>query len=960
MISSKISFRIAKYLTVLLCLITILLTTPLGSRLTISLLNTLDGFHFDYKAGALVRDIELHALTLNFTSLNIQATDLAANIDFSCVWKKTLCVESLKADSFLLSYQSTDSVNESNSKSPVTHDDIATDIMFTMPFAIDAQRLDINSSQIIINQTLIDIKEFSTKLIIKGSAFVIQQPNAEQVSVFISHSDTKNELAISSSSKSKSEDNAIFTIVNNLPDISLPIALDIQKLAVSGIKIIESNNENISKNITKKSLTNKQTPSDIKWHSTSNQLTAYWVKNKVKIDHLVSKTHDYAVNNAKGLLNLSAPYPLSLQADTHIDNLSFWPEIANSEQKVSLKGSLDNLTLAISSKGSLVLQSTSHINLIDTELPFSIQLNAEKLPLPLSLAQYATPSTLYLNASGNLHKQSITLSSQVNSHGYYNAKLDLIAKHQQGIISLSQFNFKDKKSDSQLSIKGDISIPPSNISWDLVANSSGFTLPIINVKQSNDLNNTFILPFEQLSGRVLGHIESKGLWNHERWNASVINSDISGTINDSSLLIKGDIAIDSRGYLTSNGSSTKNTQLNENLNTLTLQFNGSELILETLQSDSWQLNGKLNIENLQQWYTPAKGSFNSNFSIKGDQDNPRLTLESEFNELLWQPAANSGNTSSTPLSFYSPNIKVSGNYQPLSDHKASLLLKGLTLQMLTNDYATNTEPALAVEALTLNITGDINQQHVELDWQGAFAGTIAFDSQWYNNQKKWQSKISKLALTYENITWQNDKIFALNADVDKQELFIESHCFQGQGINLCLPESATLGNSGDVSLDLGIDLALIDHLLLPEDIQLTSKVSGKLNAYWSKINAISANAALSLSQGNVKVIDEYNIQQVSQWSQGKLVLTSNKQHLKSELRLLDEFNNDLINIDSTLSFIDDWPIDANIMLQQFNLQPFQSFIGSIVNLEGSVSALLAVKGNAKSPSLNGSITLEQG
>ena len=103
-VAYKLTYKVIKWLTLLFCLFTVLLTTPIGSQLTISLLNNIDGINADYKAGSLIRDIELNSFHLNLATLDINVTDLAAKINFSCSWQKKLCIESLQVARFSFTY----------------------------------------------------------------------------------------------------------------------------------------------------------------------------------------------------------------------------------------------------------------------------------------------------------------------------------------------------------------------------------------------------------------------------------------------------------------------------------------------------------------------------------------------------------------------------------------------------------------------------------------------------------------------------------------------------------------------------------------------------------------------------------------------------------------------------------------------------------------------------------------
>ena len=129
----KISLVVSKYLAISLCFITVLVTTPWGTNITLTLLNNVDGVTFDYNSGSLVRDVRLNSFHLQLDNLDIKVTDLSTEINFACVWNKTLCIKSAKADSFSLRYLSDDESNEQ-----VSSADNSSSQLFEMPFSINA------------------------------------------------------------------------------------------------------------------------------------------------------------------------------------------------------------------------------------------------------------------------------------------------------------------------------------------------------------------------------------------------------------------------------------------------------------------------------------------------------------------------------------------------------------------------------------------------------------------------------------------------------------------------------------------------------------------------------------------------------------------------------------------------------------------------------------------------------
>ncbi|WP_197061189.1 translocation/assembly module TamB domain-containing protein [Colwellia psychrerythraea] len=962
----KLTYKVMKWLILLFCLFTVLLTTPIGSQLTISLVNNIDGINADYKAGSLIRDIELNSFHLNLATLDIKVTDLAAEIDFSCSWRKKLCLEALRVNTFSLTYindnlqDNLDKKSDGRSKDEAlvntvsidaTTENTATlndDRLFVMPFAIEAQAVEFTKSHLAINQTVIDIEQFTAQLDIKASQFSILQPNADKLTIALAkntsdekHSSTKNQT-----NNTQEMANSVHTAFSTLPEVPLPISLNIQQLFVDKLRIIDHQTQ---KNNTVKSAVKSKS----QWPYQQSHLSGTWVKSDVNITNFKTNTVEYKISQSTLKTELIPPYKINAQLVAQLTNIAHWPQASGSTIDLSLQGSFDDLTVSTTSKGSVVLTSQAHINLTKQQLPFTLQLSADKLPLPLSLAQYGKPSSLSLELAGNLVEQTINLTSRLNSYGYKDAQLNVSAKHQQGLITFKELAFNEQDSHSQLDIHGSIDFQSEITSWQLFAESPGFTLPKINLKAlvfpqainssaKNSVNPSVnaqsqanviedILP-DVINGRVLGKITSAGSWSESQWSLFINNTDVSATINDSVIIIKGDIALNQSGYLSSGDLAQAELLIAVDKDQLTLQTSGNE---------NWQVKGQLVITEINRWYALVSGSIDSYFTITGDKKDPVISLHNKFGQLNWQQ-------------FHSPSLDIIASYQPFRKHKINLTLNNKRLKI------TDKNNSLSLQDIVLKFSGDINKQKFKLGWQGDLAGKLKFTSQWHESLNQWQSTIEEAALTYQQETWQNTHDFSLNFNVDKQQLFIDKHCWQGTGLDICLPNDAIIGESGDISLGLNLDLSLIDALVLPKEVQLQSKVSGEIKAKWSPTQAISAQANFTVSSGNITVHDEYREQQVSQWRDGELSFKLNENLLSSKFQLNDAQDRRLININSKVNLVDDFAINTQIELNQFNLQPFQSLIGNVVNLQGLISSMLTVKGTIKVPLINGYLALNNG
>lgn len=921
MISRRISLTITKYIAILLCLIAILLTTPLGARLTLALLNNIDVIDVDYKSGSLVRDIQLNSFHLKLDNLDLAIKGLSAEIDFSCSLKKTLCIKSLKADDFFLRYKNISKTDQDTSVQTVSTQ------LFEMPFAIEASSLKLEKSLLIINNTEISIEQFVAQLAIKKSEFTISQPNAQQLTVILEETQSTEENS-EVTEKNINNQTSLDKPFIQLSAVSLPIALSIEQLYVAEITVKTKGNpasgckESCQKNIQQQ------------WHSLNNHLSGSWLQTNVSIRQFQTSTSKFSIHEMVADAKLQPPYQIDTQFVSKLKDVPWWPEINESTQKISLQGSFDDLAIEMISEGKLKLTSQGKVNLVNADVPFTVSMTIAEIPMPLSFEQYGHPSSLSLALSGNLKEQNLSLTSQLNSYGYKKAEVKLIANHQDGNFNIDELVLDDNESASQLILNGEITLLPTEMTWSLSTKSTGFSLPKINLKGLSTLgeNQEQInmiasnIP-ESITGRLQGNISSTGSWSKDAWSISISDADISGMINHSPLSITGDIGLNHAGHLQQGK--------------LFIAFNNSELSLKTAGDNFWNIYGQLSVDSIDTWVQGVNGTLISDFSITGQQDNPIIQLNSEFTQLNWQH-------------WYSTVLEVEANYQPMNGHQIQFNLNNKQLKMIKEDRV------ISIDDFVFDINGNANKHKIVTHWEGDFSGEFSIDGQLNGTFTHWQSTVNKSVLTYQNTVLNSDKAFAWAVDLTEYQNVIESHCWQSKGISICLPNKSVVGSFGNVALELDLDLSVIDELLLPKDIELNSQIKGDIKAVWSATQPVKAQANFSLSSGYLKVIDDFNEHQLSQWSQGEFAFTINEHQLSSTLWLTDTLNTTLVDINSSISFVDDNPIDIKIMLNKLNLQPFQSIMSGVVDLQGRLTADLAIDGTLQSPLISGAVRLEEG
>jgi len=911
MMFRRLSLWLAKYLAIGLCLLALLLTTPFGAQFSLFLLNFSNAISVEYRGGALVRDLALHEFTLQLDDLAIELVDLESNIDFSCAWQKKLCIHSLSAEQFNLNYQSKSSDDEES-----LVDESAVELI-ELPFAISAEQVKILSSKLVINDTQLQIKQLASQVDIEASHFSFYQPSAHFLSVDLYRSAT-SETSISEESKDTSLD---------LPRVSLPMLLKVEQLSLAELLVqtVERPSERCTASC--------EASAEVKWHAFENALTGAWQNTQVDIRHLASSTLDFSLQKMTAKAELTPPYQLNAKLNTQLKKLDWWPNVVGDKQEIILNGALNDLTFKVINEGKLALTSSGKLDIVAADIPFDIQLVAQQVPMPLSLASHGTPSTLQASVSGDLKKQALQLSSQLSSYGYQDAEVTLDITHQQGHFKIKNLNVSEPSSASELVIHGEFLHVEDASSWQLSAQSAGLSLPETNVAELLTLLNLdsqmllIDLPAE-LTGNVQGKINSSGQWEKDNWHFSLTETEISGQVNNTPISLQGNFGVNQSGQL----------QAGE----LVAEFNHSELTLVSLSSDQakWHIQGQLTLNELHHWSQAIQGKFTSDFAITGEIDNPLISVNSEVKGLNWQQE------------WLADSIVIQGEYQPKKNHHLDLSVANNTLQWLAK------QPILLHEA-EFQVVGNANNHKVNFNWQGDYASHVELNGHFNDDFSSWHSEVAQSAISYKNVTLQNDKAFSFAADITNKQFDVSAHCWQGTGLSACLPHQISFGESGNFLVELVLDMSKVDKLMLPDDIEIESQLHGEVNTHWSPEQPLNAMAHFALSSGHIRMLDELNQFQLSQWSNGEFSFSVNEQLFSSSL-LLESEDKVLMQATSSLGLTEQSPIKAQVVLKQLNLQPFQAILADVVSLQGELTADIAVEGTLNKPLVNGDVTLGKG
>ena len=137
-LNRKIITGVLKLSLVLMIVIVLLigfLLTPWGAKVAVNSANNLvEELTVDYRSGGLGSELYLSSVKWRPTANQVDIDNLQLSIQLSCLWKLTLCIDSVSSDSMVVQIQHSDSSPDSESGTAA----------FTLPFPVSVENIVLN------------------------------------------------------------------------------------------------------------------------------------------------------------------------------------------------------------------------------------------------------------------------------------------------------------------------------------------------------------------------------------------------------------------------------------------------------------------------------------------------------------------------------------------------------------------------------------------------------------------------------------------------------------------------------------------------------------------------------------------------------------------------------------------------------------------------------------------------
>jgi translocation and assembly module TamB len=878
----RASFTLMGWLTGLLCFFAILLSTPWGAQLSFYFVSSVSAVEAQYKSGSILNDLVLRTLTIESDHAVINAKNIHLKLHLRCLWKNQLCIDELSIAKLQVNLKE---------NGPVSTDEFVEQALessnFTLPFTIKLKKFYLSKAQLKNQELTVNLADFSSALSVKN----IDTKNIEIYIKNASLAKVHVNLYKTIAASSKSTDISPWPLTD-MPKLYSPFKLAINSMVVKTIIVDEIDNKGNENTL----LT-----------TTDSKARLSWFKTQLFIEELSSTVAEVGAFSLKGKLDFVLPYLVDLKLNSEIKNFERLPQLNNSNQKVLLSGNFSDLSSTISSEGELALTAELSINITDKNLPYKLKVDATQFILPDNIANVINPSTLLLKSQGDVNQHVIDLNSIISGFGYQDASLELSATYDEQILKINTLHFEELKSNNELSMKGELQLG-EQLLWDIAVHSSGITLPKIE---------------EKLSGRLKGNITSKGFFNNDEWAFTLVNSTVTGAINNISLSAEANIDIDHKGGLTPSN--------------FTLDYGDIAFKFKGYSDENWHIDGTIDIGNTSLWLKNIESDLRSSISIVGPVRQPELSFKGQLKNFLMD-------------GFSSEKVSFDVKYKPLNNHEHQISFTSERVNW--NDYFVN--------SVNLASSGDLNQQKLNVTWLGDSSVDLVINSHYSPQNNLWKGKTNEVTFSLGEYAFKSNQPLQIVFDNAKSTIAIDKHCWLGNGSEFCLNKDAALKTTnGDLILAIKLGADFLSPFI-PENTFLKSPLAGNVAIAWQNGNMPSVNAQLLMSDGHLQIKKEENLHQLLEWQKGKLNFQLNYRRVAGNMTLFTVDNTEMLNASTSILFAENSIIESKFTINDFNLSPLQVFVPEISSLEGTLNTKFSMVGALDKPVIKGGIIVTKG
>ena len=845
-------------------------TTELGSRSVFKILQQVAPVEVDYGSGRLSGRLSLKRLRFKTDGVQIELTDLVTEFGPGCLLRTVICLRKLQIDELNIALlKSSEPVQEL--QQDLEDENVAELLVF--PAAIEIDGLDVGALH--VNWSGGEWQQGATQGRVHISGSVIQVfTGVIMASQLVLPKTADQDVA-------RSDQTA-------LPHIDLPF-----ELLVDELKLLEPAWDLYG----------------AQYRQDSIVLAGRWLNHFLSLTRLDVNSRDIGGLAMHGDVAFEADWPLHASVNIDLAQPSARPELFGQRLTLTAQGTLASLALQLTSAGKINTVLDAEVNVLSADLPFSAAFIATS-GANLSLADVDGVSDAFANVElefpvvmsgrGTLSSQAFEMQAAATGKGYESLALSLQGSHQSGKVVIDELSIVDGAGNKALDASGEI-VLAEVIEWSIALQSDGVDLP-------HDMVT--------VDGRMEGALHLTGKLQAPRWEVSVRDVQLKGTINGLPAYIRGFAGINSEMRLFSSE--------------LDAEVNGAEVSLRAGGQRQSIGQVKLSIDDMGRWQPDNRGQIQLALSIAPDAK--YFKLSGDIQNIVWRELA------------LETGI-VAGEYW-LDKEQA------FTLELALEGVVFG---AIEQGLLSLSAQGDNARQTISVLSAGDVEGELVLTGT--RTDDLWRGIVEPTQLQTGVGMWQlSDPVQLLWSDATGQ-LSLDAHCWLNPYAKVC-SDNWLLGKNGRGSADMSGDINLFSPLLSPS-LDIQGAMALAVEASWDEGGRVFA-------KGQGQAVDliitrEINKEQsaVVGWEAGAASFTYDSDGLQLDAGL-QHAGREIADLNLHLSAGKEAALAGAVRFDHLQLATFAPLIPSLSALSGEVTGELSLSGTIDQPAGNGSLRLLNG
>jgi len=598
-------------------------------------------------------------------------------------------------------------------------------------------------------------------------------------------------------------------------------------------------------------------------------------------------------------ISLTDDYPLSLNAQGKLLDL---PPLSGLEARLNATGSIANLSFDLAASGPVTAHLTSNVKLLEPTLPFAADLSWQNFSWPIKKPTMSSDSG-QLEINGSLENYSFHLHGDASGEQFPDMLLSAQGQGDLQQLKLDSLTLETLEGKAQLR---------GSLGWqEQIAWQGHLELQNINPEEL----------LAELSGQLSGQLESEFTLSNGNWDLGLRNIIIDGELSEQALKLKGSVQ----------GSSSGKWQLSQ----LQLVSGTNQLLVDGEIGEVSNLQGELEIVDLQNSIPQAEGSASGKFSVSGKRD----ALELEFS------------LTAAGLAYMDESIET-------LDADGQLVFAQMPQGSIHIQTGEINYQDFIFEHLKADFSGDSQAHKLSVDLTGEKISVQSrLDGQLVD--QLWSGTMEKTTLKTPIGSWFLGNPLELRYDLNQKQAFITKHCWRSESASLCLNEDSRLGTSGQ--LDISLRDYSSDQLsgIMPDGFIWQGTLSATATAGWSPQQKPQIKADISAGSGQFG-IDQGEQRLNGTYQKLELKLSLDEATARAHLAL----RSDLLgqgDISLQLSpYQEERPLQSEFHLTGFQLSILRPLIAPLEDISGTVDAEGKVSGTLKHPQVDGSVSLRDG